>query len=202
MITVIDYKMINIGSILNMLKRVGVSDVKIANSPKDLEQASKIIMPGVGSFDAAIQSLRKLDLINTIKEKAIHEKIPFLGICLGMQLMMQESEEGKLEGLGLVPGLCRKLNPSNKLYKVPHMGWNTIETIKPSYIFTRHDLNRFYFVHSYYVECTDAEDKLFNTNYDIQFTSGFQRDNLIGLQFHPEKSHMNGVSIFENFVES
>ena len=200
MITIVDYKMINIGSILNMLKKVGCRDIVVATTPDEIKNAEKIIMPGVGSFDMAMKNLREMNIIDELRNKALGEKIPFLGICLGMQLMTEMSEEGTSAGLGFIRGGCKKFQFSDPTYKVPHMGWNKTITQKSSPLIGSEE-SRFYFVHSYYVECKDQEDILLTTNYGHDFVSGFQRENLIGLQFHPEKSHQNGIQVFKNFVE-
>lgn len=201
MITIVDYKMINIGSILNMLKKVGAKNIQITNNPKDIEKASKIIMPGVGSFDHAMSNLEKYNLIDALRHKATIEKVPFLGICLGMQLMTNSSEEGSKKGLSLINATCAKFNPQdNKNFKVPHMGWNRTYPKKKSRFFDDPELNRFYFVHSYYVQCHDSEDTLLTTTFCHDFTSAFEHENLIGVQFHPEKSHKNGLHLFNNFI--
>ncbi|MGE3609187.1 MAG: imidazole glycerol phosphate synthase subunit HisH [Bacteriovoracaceae bacterium] len=202
MLTVIDYKMINLGSILNMLKKVGATDIVVANRPEQVMNASKIIMPGVGHFDSAINILNQLELIEPLKQKALKEKIPFLGICLGMQLMTKKSEEGTQPGLGFVRAKVKRFNfPSDLNLRVPHMGWNQVDIVKDSKLFTNKDQKRFYFVHSYYVECEDSKDILTTTHHGSVFVSAFEHENLIGAQFHPEKSHNYGLEVFHNFME-
>lgn len=200
-ITIIDYKMINLGSIVNMLKKVGVKNICVTDKVEDIRKATKIIMPGVGSFDKAINTLKELRITEVLYQKAMIEKVPFLGICLGMQIMTESSEEGCESGLGYVRATSHKFDAKLHGIKVPHMGWNKVKPIKNSYIFDKDlNLDRFYFVHSYYVKCRNKDDILFHTTHGDDFVSGFEVDNLIGLQFHPEKSHKNGIELFKKFV--
>jgi len=199
MIVIIDYNMGNVGSIYNMLKKLGYES-RITSSLDEIKKANKIILPGVGSFDNGIMNLKKLGLLEILNYKVLQEKVPIIGICLGMQLMTKKSEEGKLEGLGWINGETIKF-VSDK-YKVPHMGWNTVNIKKYSKLFEGMDGEiRFYFVHSYYVKCSDAEDTLTTTYYINEFVSSFEKNNIIGVQFHPEKSHKFGMQIFRNFIE-
>jgi glutamine amidotransferase len=201
-IVIIDYGMGNIGSIANMIKFVGAKSI-ITSDKKIIEQAKKVILPGVGHFDRAMQNIQKLDLQELITYKATEEKIPFLGICLGMQLMCNRSEEGNLDGLKFINAdvLHFKFDDNSSL-KVPHMGWNTMIKNKDIPIIDDLDDNsRFYFVHSYYVKCNNEADTLTYTNYGDKFTSAFSLDNIMGVQFHPEKSHKFGVKLFQNFIE-
>jgi glutamine amidotransferase len=199
MIVIIDYNMGNVGSIYNMIKKLGYES-RITSSLDEIKKANKIILPGVGSFDNGIMNLKKMGLLEILNYKVLQEKVPIIGICLGMQLMTKKSEEGKLEGLGWINGETIKF-VSDK-YKVPHMGWNTVNIKKYSKLFEGMDGEiRFYFVHSYYVKCSDAEDTLTTTYYINEFVSSFERNNIIGVQFHPEKSHKFGMQIFRNFIE-
>lgn len=168
-----------------------------------IKNADKIILPGVGAFDTGMKNLLRLGLISVIEEKVLKEKTPILGICLGMQLMTIKSEEGQMKGLGLINAVTKRFNLSEG-YRVPHMGWNTVSIQKKSKLFLgmENQENRFYFVHSYYVECFDKEDILTLTNYGISFVSSFERDNSLGLQFHPKKSHKFGMRLFKNFIEN
>lgn len=201
-IVIIDYGMGNIGSIANMIKFVGSKSI-ISSDKKIIEGAKKIILPGVGNFDKAMQNIQQLDLLDLITYKAKEEKIPFLGICLGMQLMCNRSDEGVLAGLKFIDAEVLRFQFSDdSLLKTPHMGWNTIARNKETPAIDGLDDNsRFYFVHSYYVKCNNELDTLTYTSYGNQFTSAFSSDNLIGVQFHPEKSHKFGVKLFKNFVE-
>ncbi len=199
MINIIDYGLGNLASIKNMFKHIGVKNVKITSDKSDLENAEKIILPGVGAFDNGMQHLKKYDLIDVLNKKAIEDKIPFLGICLGMQLMTNGSEEGKERGLGWFDADTKKIK-LQKEFKVPHMGWNYVKAIKNKKDFLIRDINyRFYFVHSYYVQSNDPNDVLFETNYGITFHSAIQKNNIIGMQFHPEKSLRFGMDIFKQF---
>ena len=202
MLTIVDYKMINLGSIINMLKKVGAKDVVVARTSEEIARASKIIMPGVGAFDQAMKRLKDQNLVDILRIKAMDEKVPFLGICLGMQLMAKSSEEGILPGLGFIDAEVKKFKfQSSEDLRIPHMGWNKAYITKPTKIFDNLETKRFYFVHSYYVACNDQLDALISTDYGIKFTSGVERQNLIGMQFHPEKSHRYGMEVFKNFVE-
>lgn len=201
MIVIIDYNLGNPGSILNMIKKIGYNAV-LTSDIKQLENASKIILPGVGSFDTGVRNLNNLNLINLLNKKVIEEKTPILGICLGMQLMTLSSEEGKEKGFGWLNAITKKFNFQNKELKVPHMGWNTITLRKHSKLFNEmgNQENRFYFVHSYAVECLDENDILTTTCYGYEFVSSFEKENIIGVQFHPEKSHKFGMQLLKNFI--
>jgi glutamine amidotransferase len=199
MITVIDYGMGNLGSIANMIKKVGAKSI-ITSSVEDIKRADKLILPGVGSFDNGMRQLKELGLIDTLNTKVLDDKTPILGICLGMQLMAESSEEGELDGLGWVEAKSKKF--ISKSLKVPHMGWNIIYNQKESKLFSlTDDEKRFYFVHSYFVECNREEDILTTTYYGHDFVSSFEKENIVGVQFHPEKSHKFGMKLFKNFVE-
>jgi glutamine amidotransferase len=202
MITIIDYGMGNLGSVANMIKKVGAKSV-ITSQKENIQNATKILLPGVGAFDNAVKNLKKMDLWDLIKEKILIEKIPVMGICLGMQLLTKGSEEGELEGFGFINAYAKKFKFEDRDLKIPHMGWNFVKLQKKSLLFEgmeNHE-NRFYFVHSYAIECYKKEDILTTTNYGYDFVSSFEKDNIIGCQFHPEKSHKFGMRLFKNFVE-
>lgn len=201
-ITVVDYGAGNIGSVLNMIKRAG-GVASASGNVEVLAQAQKLLLPGVGSFDNAVQKLEQLGLIEVLRERA-GAGVPLLGICLGMQLLSEGSEEGTLPGLGLVPGrVCRfAFGPSEVALKIPHMGWNQVRVRKPHPLVAGLDEDaRFYFVHSYHYQCADEADILLETTYGYSFASGIQRGNVMGVQFHPEKSHRYGMRLIKNFVE-
>jgi len=198
MIQIINYGLGNLGSVQNMLKRINVQSV-IVKSPRDLV-AEKIILPGVGSFDTGMSNLLNDGWIEALNEKVQKEKVPTLGICLGMQLMTNRSDEGHLGGLGWIDGEVLKF-PANKL-KIPHMGWNIVRAVNEDASILRSEKEelRFYFVHSYYVKVSNPPDELGVTHYGDNFTSVFRRQNIYGVQFHPEKSHKFGMMLLKNFA--
>lgn len=203
MITVVDYGGGNIGSVLNMIRKVG-GQAMASGRVEDLQSAEKILLPGVGSFDNAMSRLQALELIDSLKSRA-RAGIPLLGICLGMQLLCDGSEEGQLPGLGLVPGRVRRFRfeGDSAALKIPHMGWNSATPALPHALLRGLESGaRFYFVHSYYFDCADPADALLQSVYGHAFASGVQRGNVVGVQFHPEKSHRFGMQLLRNFVES
>jgi len=202
-IAIIDYGMGNLGSIYNMLNRIGVRSV-VSSDPGEIALAEKLILPGVGAFDRAMQSLERLGLLPVLNERVLVNKVPFLGICLGMQLLSLRSEEGELPGLGWIDAETVRfvLDEENATLKIPHMGWNTIEVKRRSPILDdRYDGSRFYFVHSYHVRCADDANVLATARYGILFHAAVIRDNIMGTQFHPEKSHKFGLKLLRNFSE-
>jgi glutamine amidotransferase len=203
MITIIDYNMGNIASIENILKRIG-SEAIVTSNPSVLQNADKIILPGVGSFDYGMRNLHNLGLIDVLKEKVIKLGTPILGICLGMQLLTEDSEEGMLPGLGFFKAHTKKFPAewNGQKQKIPHMGWNYINAKADSPLFKNSSEGmRFYFVHSYYVECENLSESLAITEYGNDFTSVIGRDKILGVQFHPEKSHKYGMNLLRNFAE-
>lgn len=198
MITIINYGMGNLGSIQNMLKKIGVEST-ITSEKETIAKATKIILPGVGAFDKAMENIENLNLIEILNKKAKIEKIPILGICLGMQLLANSSDEGQKKGLGWIEGHVRKFELGNN-YRVPHMGWNLVDAKKKHILFENmYEEPRFYFVHSYYFECFNKENIIATTDYGIIFASVVAKDNIMGVQFHPEKSHKFGMKLLENF---
>jgi len=200
-IVIIDYGMGNLGSIKNMFHEVGIESI-ITSNPDKLRNAEKLILPGVGAFDEGMTKLKKFHLIPVLNDLVTKKKIPVLGICLGMQLMSQKSEEGKLPGLGWIKGETIKFNfaENKKNLKIPHMGWNSIDFVKKIPLSENLPKNsQFYFVHSYHVVCQESGDVLFKTRYGFSFTSAFAHENIYGVQFHPEKSHKYGMQLLKNF---
>lgn len=201
MITIVNYGMGNLGSVQNMFKRIGVPS-EITGEPAAVARAEKLLLPGVGAFDAAMQKIADSGLREVLDRKVLEEKIPVLGICLGMQLLTNGSEEGVLPGLGWIPARCFRFRfPEGSKLKIPHMGWNYVFPKRESSL-TKDlpDEPRFYFVHSYYVQCDYAENVLMTTPYGNDFHSIVQRENVYGAQFHPEKSHKYGMKLLSNFA--
>lgn len=200
-VVIVDYNCGNIGSIVNMLDYIGVKSF-VTNDPDDILSASHVILPGVGSFDHGMSELKRLNLYSTIRKYALQLKRPILGICLGAQLMTKSSEEGCLEGLGLFEATTIKFEMSQS-FKIPHMGWNKVSFLKKSILGNPlvEDEWRFYFVHKYYMNSLNREDVLCEADYGIRFHAGLARDNMIALQFHPEKSHTFGMKILNYFLK-
>jgi glutamine amidotransferase len=201
--TIVDYGMGNAGSILNMLKRVGVA-ARVSSKAAEIAESERLILPGVGAFDTGMQHLRESGLIDVLNRKVLEERVPTLGICLGMQLLMRSSQEGREPGLGWIPGatVAFSSHAMGEL-KVPHMGWNTVQVCRNNSLF--HGLEqgaRFYFVHSYYVICDRDEDVLAWTAHGVRFASSVQQGNIVGTQFHPEKSHRFGMQLLKNFIDT
>jgi glutamine amidotransferase len=200
MITIVDYGMGNLGSMLNMFKRIGVP-ARIESDPDAIRCAEKLVLPGVGAFDAAMQRINDLPgLRNALENRAMAQKVPVLGVCLGMQLLTRASEEGKLPGLGWIPGAARRF-PRQAGLKVPHMGWNVALPNTTNRLTAQvGDESRYYFVHSYCVHVDDPAHSLMKTHYGIDFDSAIGHGNIYGVQFHPEKSHRFGMQILKNFA--
>lgn len=203
MILIIDYGMCNLGSIINMFKKIGVP-AKASSEAKEIEAADKIILPGIGAFDTGMQHLKDLNLLETLNEKVLNQKVPVLGLCLGMQLLTERSEEGVLPGLGWISGetVRFRFDAGHANLKVPHMGWNTVTICRENPLFRGLEQDaRFYFDHAYYVVSHSQHDALAITSYGNDFVSSVHRDNLWGTQFHPEKSHRFGMKLLKNFAE-
>ncbi len=202
MIAIIDYGIGNLASVLNMFKKNGVSDVTISSDKNIIEKATKLLLPGVGAFDAGMRNLEQSGLIPLLNKKVVEDKTPILGICLGMQLLTKRSEEGVLPGLGYIDAETVKfdLDPALKL-KVPHMGWDYISVKRENPLVALDSKSRFYFVHSYYVKCLDEKQSLATAHFGKDFTCMVNKDNIYGTQFHPEKSLKFGMKLLENFAK-
>lgn len=201
-IVIVDYGMGNLASILNMLKRVGAPAV-ISSRPEDILAASGLILPGVGAFDEGMRSLEGLGLIPVLNRAVQEENKAVLGICLGMQLLTESSEEGSLPGLGWLPAetIRFRFGPEHGRLKIPHMGWNTVEPSGDDGLFRGLSQPAFYFVHSYHVVCRDQAHVLGTTEHGYPFASVVGRGRVLGTQFHPEKSHKYGLKLLTNFAE-
>ncbi len=198
MITIVDYGIGNLGSVLNMLKRIGVEG-EIRSDHAGIKSATKLILPGVGAFDTAMKELNERGLVDILNQKVLIEKTPVMGICLGMQLLLEESDEGVEKGLGWISGQVLKFQFEDPLLKVPHMGWNKVKLSQKYPIVEGLEESKFYFVHSYYVKVKHEENILLETMYGQSFHSGIVKDNIYGFQFHPEKSHKFGMKLLLNF---
>ena len=204
MIAILDYSMGNLGAHINMMRKIGYSNVVVTADPKELVKADKIIIPGVGAFDAGMNNLRRLGIIDILNYKALEEKIPILGICLGMHLFASGSDEGNEDGLGWIDTKIIRFTFNSPSMKIPHMGWNTLKIEKKSSLFRgmEDDENRFYFVHSYHYSEKSGFDTIASANYGYDFPAVIQKENIIGAQFHPEKSHKFGIGFYSNFINS
>lgn len=202
MLTIVDYGVGNLASIKNMLKKAG-HDAVISSEAGVIGQADKLILPGVGAFDTCAEKLQASGLIDTLDRKVLQEGTPVLGVCVGMQLLMEKSEEGVLPGLGWIQGEVIRFRQERMPAgtKIPHMGWTNVEICKGSRLFTdMYEEPRFYFVHSYHSVPQREEDALVKADYGYSFTAGVEKDNIMGVQFHPEKSHKFGMKLLSNFV--
>ena len=205
-ISIINYGCGNIGSVVNMLKHLGVA-AEVITEPWQVEKAEKIILPGVGKWDAGVRNLKDSGIISALEERVLSDKVPILGICLGMQLLLNSSEEGTLPGLGWIGGTVRAFDftdlatTGTKRLAVPHMGWNSVSVMHNSKLTEILDeQSKFYFVHSFYADVDDSKNILLQTRYGHTFTSGIRSKNIYGLQFHPEKSHNHGMNIMKSFA--
>lgn len=201
MLVIVDYGVGNLTSIQNMFRKAGVA-ATIGNTVNQIEAASKLLLPGMGHFDNCMVKMKESGFLPAISAKVFEEKIPLLGICVGLQMFMESSEEGVEEGLGWIKGQTIKFNREKlgKDLKIPNMGWLEVKNLKPSALWEGLDGSRFYFAHSYYVQPTNAEDALLQGEYGQPFTVGIERDNIMGVQFHPEKSHRFGLQLLKNFA--
>jgi len=197
-VAVIDYNTGNVDSVVKAIKFFD-KNVILTNNKDDIKNSKRIILPGQGSFQFGIQELNRLNLIDLIRNRVLNDKIPILGICLGMQLFAEYGyENGKTQGLGFIKGTVERIKTKLKL---PHIGWNEVNFKKKNELFNGIENKKdFYFVHSYYFECLNSEDNLASTNYDFEFSSIIRKNNVVGYQFHPEKSLKNGLKLLNNFL--
>lgn len=204
MLVIVDYGMGNLRSIQHKLGQIGI-DATISNDLTVVDQASMLLLPGVGHFAHAMYNLKKLQLISVLNRKVLEERTPVMGICLGMQLLTSYSEEGDVAGLGWIEGGAYRFQFHDHCssLRIPHVGWNTLYVkIKSSLLKGVLPDQRFYFTHSYAVQCRSEEDVLTTTEYGYEFVSSMQRKHIFGTQFHPEKSHRRGIEVIRNFVET
>lgn len=203
MIAIVDYGMGNVGSILNMLRKAG-AEAAVTCEVGTIRRAQKVILPGVGSFDHAIRNLDELGLRTVLRDKVLEEKVPTLGICLGMQLFCRRSDEGTLAGLNWIEAetIRLSLSPEEPKRKIPHMGWESVEIKRAHPLLAGlEEEPRFYFVHSFRVRCDDQQDVLATCRYGTDIAVAIAHDNIMGTQFHPEKSHRFGLRVLRNFAE-
>jgi len=202
MITIIDYGLGNIKAFVNLYKRLNIKTL-VAHTAADLKDATKIILPGVGAFDYAMSQLNSSGMRDELDNQVIANKVPILGICVGMQILAKSSDEGKLPGLGWIDGEVKLFDSNSIPYKtrLPHMGWNSINPMKKNKLLEGICINyRFYFLHSYYFACNNSDDIIATTGYGVTYASAINHDNIFGTQFHPEKSHSNGIQLLHNFA--
>lgn len=200
-ITIVDYGMGNIGSLINMFRRIGVQS-EVASDACTIERARKIMLPGVGAFGAAMERIDVLGLRDVLRAKAMEEQVPFMGICLGMQLLTRSSEESPdVKGLDLIPAQTLRF-PRDLGLKVPHMGWNVVKAASPTTLTANlPPESRFYFLHSYYVRADNSDDVIMRCHYGHVFDAAINRRNIYGAQFHPEKSHKFGLALLKGFTD-
>ncbi|MGI9581163.1 imidazole glycerol phosphate synthase subunit HisH [Chryseobacterium sp. RRHN12] len=203
MITIIDYGVGNINAFVNVYKRVDVP-VKVAKTKEDLEGAQKLILPGVGHFDHAMTQLNNSGMREKLDELVLNQKVPVIGICVGMQMMANRSDEGIMEGLKWIDATVKKFDETKiqQVTRLPHMGWNDVKPVKDVGLFEGlQDNSIFYFLHTYYFECNNSEDIMAVTEYGGEFASAAHHENKFGIQFHPEKSHHYGEILLHNFAK-
>lgn len=203
MIVIVDYGLGNILAFANVFKRLNIP-VAVAKTPGDLTDATKLILPGVGAFDHAMKLLQDAGMREPLDRLVLGQKVPVLGICVGMQILAQGSDEGNLPGLGWIPGRVRAFRtaPGAAEMPLPHMGWNDVQPAASHSLFEgMEDDARFYFLHSFYFECAQSQHAIASASYGLNFSCAVQSDNVYGVQFHPEKSHHFGVNLLKNFAE-
>lgn len=205
MLVIIDYGVGNLTSIKNMLKKIGYRDVAISNDRSKIKEAKKLILPGVGHFDYGMRQLQASGLLDTLNKVVLEDKTPILGICLGAQLLTRGSEEGIEKGLGWIEADTVKFDVSklSSNLKIPHMGWTEVAATSDSKLFEGlSEEPRFYFVHNYHIICDNPEDTAVKATYGYEFAAGVEKGNILGMQFHPEKSHKYGMKLLSNFINN
>ena len=203
MVTIVNYGSGNINAITNIYQLLNIP-FRVASKPSELENSEKIILPGVGSFDYCMNKLNSSGLKEVLNQEVVNKKVPVLGICIGLHIMATESEEGNLPGLGWIDGYVKKFDESKLVFKpkLPHMGWNSIRVKTIPKLFKDVDQEHgFYFIHSYYIELKNKKEIMTITNYENDFVSGINKSNIYAVQFHPEKSHSNGMKLLKNFSQ-
>ena len=203
MICLIDYGVGNINAFLNIYKKLNIEAAK-ASTPEDIQKATKLILPGVGAFDDAMTRLNESGMRDELEKAVNVNRIPVVGICVGMQMLAESSEEGRLPGLGWIKGKVKRFDPSTIQYvtKFPHMGWNDVNPVRSNSLLGEPGgVGRFYFLHSYYFECQNPADVLATSEYGHEFASAINHENIYGIQCHPEKSHHFGIELLHNFAK-
>ena len=203
LISIIDYGVGNLTSVQNMFKKAGVN-ARICSTKSEIETAGKIVLPGMGAFDNCMQKYNESGFRDIIEQKVVQAKVPVLGICVGLQMLMEGSAEGNLQGLGWIKGETVAFNKAQmqEENKIPNMGWLEVCVKKQSKLMEGLNEARFYFAHSFYVLPADEKDILITGHYGYEFTAGIERDNILGVQFHPEKSHRFGMQLLKNFADN
>lgn len=201
MIAIIDYGIGNLASVQNMFRKIGQQDVCVTSDAEVINKANKLLLPGVGSFDKGMSNLESSGLIPLLNQKVLKDKTPVLGICLGMQLLSLQSEEGTKKGLGWIDAETIRFSfPQELNLKIPHMGWNYVTVKRENPLVDINAKQRFYFVHSYHVKCNNPSNVLATSNFGGEFTCAVNKENIYGTQFHPEKSLRFGMSVLKNFA--
>ena len=199
-VTIINYGLGNIQAFANIYQRLNIS-VEAATTPEQLAQAEKIILPGVGAFDWAMNRLNESGLRDTLEELVLHKQVPVLGVCVGMQMMANRSDEGELPGLGWIDAEVVRFEIKDQSSPLPHMGWNDVQPLESNSLFKGIETPRYYFLHSYYIEPINNANVLATSNYGAEFTAAVHKDHIFGTQFHPEKSHQWGIDLLRNFAD-